>query len=208
MPARGPQARVGTQARCGVRPYQAAPGPSPSSVAPFAWTPWVSLLPAAVPGGLEVPGCGGPRPRSQEAHGPAALVRSGDGAGPHGRHDGKPHLLHLPGSHLQEDPQERAALPGASAPRSALGERRPWSLSLSAEGVARGAGEAGVSRGSSRRPGAAEPRTCASSPEALLPAVLTATGLRPASTPSSRGRPRPRLTRGCLVGLTSPVLPR
>lgn len=85
------------------------------------------------------------------------------------------------------------ALPSQVRPRRArpLGERRPWSLSLSAEGVARGAGEAGVSWGSSRRPGAAEPRTCASSPEALLPAVLTATGLRPASTPSSRGRPPP-----------------
>ena len=58
---------------------------------------------------------------------PVTLVPSGDNPGPHGRHDGKPHLLHLPGADLQEDPQELPLFPGAccaalSAPlRAGLG---------------------------------------------------------------------------------------
>lgn len=39
-------------------------------------------------------------------------VPSGDDPGPHGRHHGEPHLLHLPGAHLPEGAQELALLPG------------------------------------------------------------------------------------------------
>nr|XP_036852751.1 putative sodium-coupled neutral amino acid transporter 10 isoform X2 [Manis javanica] len=38
--------------------------------------------------------------------------KRGDGPGPHGRHNGEPHLLHLPGADSQKDTQECALLPG------------------------------------------------------------------------------------------------
>lgn len=78
--------------------------------------------PRARPGEAPVPGCrgavraGGSRSIPPGArHHPALScpsVPSGDHPGPHGRHHGEPHLLHLPGAHLQEGAQELALLPG------------------------------------------------------------------------------------------------
>lgn len=93
--------------------------------------------------------CPGAVPRFPSAAGPARpacwlhahvrllsppLVRSGDHPGPHGRHDGEPHLLHLPGPDLQEGPQEHALLPGER--RAGLG--RPADVWARGGGAPRG----------------------------------------------------------------------
>lgn len=112
---------------------------------PFAWCPVAQRV------CLRCGQCPGAVPRFPSTAGPArpqcllkahvwlltpCLVRSGDHPGPHGCHDGEPHLLHLPGPDLQESPQEHALLPGErraglGRPRVSLGpvgERAPRGL--------------------------------------------------------------------------------
>lgn len=57
------------------------------------------------------------RPVSPVSQSPCRLfVCSGDHPRLHRGHDGKPHLLHLPGPDLQEGPQECALRPGECGP--------------------------------------------------------------------------------------------
>lgn len=60
-------------------------------------------------------------PPGARRHPSRPSVPSGDDPGPHGRHHGEPHLLHLPGAHLPEGAPELALLPGEPPGRGRRG---------------------------------------------------------------------------------------